>query len=385
MKRWLILFALLFAVSLALNVYFIVNNFELSTLEAPFGENYQLTNSSDNSFSVTTPSKRLTSINPTNEYATTYDNLESNEAEERVKLLSRANTWLHEGDYVSLNNFLNRYLKQYPLDMDFLLIEAQMKVATTLLSDAIAHYYDLLRNSMTFNQQKQIENQIRQLSFDTIEQLSSSYSWDVLASFVEPLLQLDPNNRLYILSLANAYAELYQEGLMETVLASLDYDDPDALNIRKIIASQQIIPIESKETEVLTEAIPPTFSQAIALKKYGDQYVIEAKLSKTPVSLLIDTGASVTAVSEQFFEKLRIKHKLKFLGSFNINTAGGSVVARMVQFKKLTIGHVSVENLAVVILPLEGINYADGLLGMNFLREFDFKIDQKQAVIFIQK
>ena len=362
-----------------------MSHFARSPLEAHFGENHPLTIETSNSLPVTTPSRLLSSNKPTNQYATTNDNLESNEAEERTKLLSQANTWLLDGDYVSLSNFLNSYLKQYPLDMDFLLIEAKVKVATTLLSDAIAHYYDLLRNSMTLKQQKQIKNQIRQLSHDTIEQLRGSYSWDVLASFVEPLLQLDPNNRLYILSLANAYAELYQEGLMETVLASLDYDDPDALNIRKIIASQQIIPIESKETEVLTEAIPPTFSQAIALKKYGDQYVIEAKLSKTPVSLLIDTGASVTAVSEQFFEKLRIKHKLKFLGSFNINTAGGSVVARMVQFKKLTIGHVSVENLAVVILPLEGINYADGLLGMNFLREFDFKIDQKQAVIFIQK
>jgi hypothetical protein len=38
----------------------------------------------------------------------------------------------------------------------------------------------------------------------------------------------------------------------------------------------------------------------------------------------------------------------------------------------------------VVILPMQSINNADGLLGMNFLREFDFKIDQRQSLMFIK-
>ena len=102
------------------------------------------------------------------------------------------------------------------------------------------------------------------------------------------------------------------------------------------------------------------------------------------MALLIDTGASVTAISEQYFDSLSSRYQGNYLGSFNIGTAGGNIMAKMYQFKELTINHVTVENLPVVILPMQSIENADGLLGMNFLREFDFKIDQRRSVMFIK-
>jgi predicted transcriptional regulator len=168
----------------------------------------------------------------------------------RAKLLAQANLWLKEEKLLTLGAFLQDYLKQYPQDIDFLLIEAKAKVQTTLLSDAIAHYYDLLRNPMSAAQQSEIELQIQQLSKTTIKQFKRNYSWDILAMFVEPLFQLEPNNRLYILSLALAYAELFQESLMENVLASLDFDDPDAQRIRQIILAQQVTLTSNENDEI---------------------------------------------------------------------------------------------------------------------------------------
>ena len=112
--------------------------------------------------------------------------------------------------------------------------------------------------------------------------------------------------------------------------------------------------------------------------------MVAAKLSSNPVALLIDTGASVTAISKQYFDSLSNRYKINYLGRFSIGTAGGSIMAPMYQFQALTINHVTVENLPVVILPMQSIANADGLLGMNFLREFDFKIDQRQSVMFIK-
>jgi clan AA aspartic protease (TIGR02281 family) len=305
----------------------------------------------------------------------------------RSELLEQANLWLQESHFLRLGAFLQGYLKQYPQDMDFLLLEAKLKVKTTLLSDAIAHYYYLLRNPMTAAQQDEIEQQIEQLSQNTIKQLRHNYSWNILAMFVEPLLQLEPNNRLYILSLAMAYAELFQEGLMENVLASLDFNDPDAQRIRNIIVAQQISPVngESDESDDLDAGeTNANLGRPIPLKQFGDQYVVAAKLSSNPVALLIDTGASVTAISKQYFDRLSNRYKINYLGRFSIGTAGGSIMAPIYQFQELTINHVTVENLPVVILPMQSIENADGLLGMNFLREFDFKIDQRQSVMFIQ-
>ncbi len=384
MNKWISLLLLLCA-SVVLNLYllFIVPNQHLVTqsnaLNNKVKDKQNQTSEILLNWKLTNPLAEQTSA-ALYSRSTSDDASLSKPVNNRAELLAQANVWFVDKNFVALGTFLQGYLKQYPQDIDFLLIEAKLKVKTTLLSDAIAHYYDLLRKPMTVTQQSEIELRIKQLSKNTIQHLKRNDSWDILAVFVEPLLQLEPSNRLYILSLALAYAELFQEGLMENVLASLDFDDPDAQHIRKIIRPQQTIPTN----EVDTDEIATQTGLFIPLKQVGDQYVVEATLSSNPVALLIDTGASVTAVSKQYFDTLNSRYKTEYLGRFSIGTAGGSIMASMYKFQELSINHVSVKNLPVVILPMQGIKNADGLLGMNFLREFDFKIDQRQSVMFIK-
>jgi clan AA aspartic protease (TIGR02281 family) len=396
MNKWISLLLLCLGASLALNLYFLSNTLKrdlFASSEDKDGKvqpktsseprlNLTITEHLANQSSQMPPA--VDSEKPN--HNTPFKQTESNRAE----LLAQANLWLTEHKVLKLGVFLQSYLKQYPQDMDFLLLEAKLKVETTLLSDAITHYYDLLRKPMTSTQHNEIEQQIEQLSKNTIKQLRRNYSWDILAMFVEPLLQLEPNNRLYILSLAMAYAELFQEGLMENVLASLDFNDPDAQRIRNIIVAQQISPVndesdKSDESDDLDVGeTNANLKRPIPLKQFGDQYVVAASLSNNPVALLIDTGASVTAISKQYFDNLSNRYKINYLGRFSIGTAGGSIMAPIYQFQELTINHVTVQNLPVVILPMQSIANADGLLGMNFLREFDFKIDQRQSVMFIK-
>jgi clan AA aspartic protease (TIGR02281 family) len=401
MNKWIGLLLLLLSVSVALNFYLFAF-YELSTTpnQNIFAQSKNIDgkikqNSSSQALVNWTLNDQTTQeVNPSP--PTQHSERLSGDAQlhqpvtNRVELLAQATLWLKNKNLLTLGAFLQDYLKRYPQDMDFLLLEAKVKVETTLLSDAITHYYDLLRKPMTAAQQREIERQIEQLSKNTIEQLKQNDSWNILAMFVEPLLQLEPNSRLYIVSLAMAYAELFQESLMENVLASLDFDDPDAQNIRKIIVAQQITPANNEFDELdvddkTDEREKNTdLGRSIPLKKFGDQYVVEAKLSNNQVALLIDTGASVTAISKQYFDTINNRYKNNFLGRFSIGTAGGSVMARLYQFQKLTISHVTVENLPVVVLPMLDIENADGLLGMNFLREFDFKIDQQQSLMFIK-
>jgi clan AA aspartic protease (TIGR02281 family) len=390
MNKWISLLLLCLGASLALNLYFLSNtpNRNLFASSADKKGKVQPNTSPEPRLNLTL-TEHLANQSSQTPPVTDSDNPNHNPAfiqpvSDRAELLAQANSWLTEHKVLRLGAFLQSYLKQYPQDMDFLLLEAKLKVETTLLSDAIAHYYDLLRKPMTSAQHNEIEQQIEQLSKNTIKQLRRNYSWDILAMFVEPLLQLEPNNRLYILSLAMAYAELFQEGLMENVLASLDFNDPDAQRIRHIIVAQQISPVNDESDESDAGDTTANLGRPIPLKQFGDQYVVAAQLSSNPVALLIDTGASVTAISKQYFDNLSNRYKINYLGRFSIGTAGGSIMAPMYQFQALTINHVTVENLPVVILPMQSIANADGLLGMNFLREFDFKIDQRQSVMFIK-
>jgi clan AA aspartic protease (TIGR02281 family) len=383
MKSWTALLSILLCLSLGLNLYLLFGTSSITSVQPNKTQQqaaYPLANkmSDEQSAEDNANFNSAPAVTPAPQEAVIEHDWQSTD---RSELLNRANQMYVGKNMLDLSLLLQNYLKQHPQDMDFLLLEAKMKVETTLLSDAIAHYYDLLRNPMTAAQQSEIELQIKTLSHNSIEQLTRIYSWDVLAMFIEPLLQLAPDNRLYILSLAKAYAELYQEALMENVLASLDFDDPDAQKIRQIIVAQQRPDTIGESPEQNNEV---DLGRAINLKKYADQYVIQGSLSGNPVSLLIDTGASVTAISKQYFNRLSNRYKVNYLGRFSIGTAAGSIMASMYQFRELTFGHATVENLPVVILPMGEFDHADGLLGMNFLREFDFKIDQRQSVIFIK-
>ncbi|MFT2092434.1 TIGR02281 family clan AA aspartic protease [Paraglaciecola sp. 2405UD69-4] len=379
MNRWLTILLILLTLSVSLNVYLVL--FEPA----------QRTLAHTSSLPETTESPpTITQADTSQRHAVKlFENLESapinsSEGANREQLLEQANQWLQSQAFSSLAPFLQNYLKQYPQDMDFLLIEAKMKVETELLSDAISYYYDLLRYPITSAQQSEIEQQISQLSQGTISQLERTYSWDILAMFVEPLLQLEPTNRLYILSLASAYAEQLQGTLMENVLAALEYNDPDAQKVRDILLAQLPSPESDTEPESPLDTTDQILTNGIPLKQVGDQFLVSGNLSGNPVSLLIDTGASITAISQQYFDRLSNRYKRNHIGRFTIGTAAGSVMASIYEFRELTLQHITVQNLPVVVLPMDSMDNADGLLGMNFLREFDFKIDQQQAVLLIQ-
>ena len=56
---------------------------------------------------------------------------------DRSELLNRANQMYVGKNMLDLSLLLQNYLKQHPQDMDFLLLEAKMKVETTLLLSII--------------------------------------------------------------------------------------------------------------------------------------------------------------------------------------------------------------------------------------------------------
>jgi clan AA aspartic protease (TIGR02281 family) len=302
----------------------------------------------------------------------------------RDELLAQGKQWLVAAKYPELELFLRDYLQQHPLDMDFLLLEAELIVHTQLLSDAIAHYYSLKKLPMNTAQEQLVETQINTLSAQTITQLQKAYSWDTLAIFVEPLLQLEPENRDYILALAEAYAQQQQINLMENTLAALAYDDPSAMRLRQLTLMTRTKDKSSDAESPDTPFNGPVSATAIQLQQIGDQYVVQGQLSGNNVALLIDTGASITAVSNTYFQDLANRFKINFIGRFNVNTAAGKVLAPMYQFAELKLNHAIVYDISIIVLPMRNIDNVNGLLGMNFLREFDFKIDQRQAMLFLK-
>jgi len=65
---------------------------------------------------------------------------------------------------------------------------------------------------------------------------------------------------------------------------------------------------------------------------------------------------------------------------------GRQVNARFFILESVKVEGVEAQNVAAIILPQEAdIGYADGLLGMSFLKRFNFKIDQKNKKLILEK
>ena len=95
---------------------------------------------------------------------------------------------------------------------------------------------------------------------------------------------------------------------------------------------------------------------------------------------MIDTGASVTLLTPEALEQKDIRYM--DTGSTRVfNTANGPVRAPIYVLDSLTVGDWKVTRLEIGVLDLSGSPGIDGFLGMNFLRHFQFFIDQNQALL----
>ena len=63
------------------------------------------------------------------------------------------------------------------------------------------------------------------------------------------------------------------------------------------------------------------------------------------------------------------------------NTANGRIRAPIYKLSSLTVGDWRVNQLEIGVLDLSGSSNINGLLGMNFLRHFQFFIDQNEALL----
>ena len=119
----------------------------------------------------------------------------------------------------------------------------------------------------------------------------------------------------------------------------------------------------------------------------NNAWVLKASIGQGElVSLLLDTGANTTLISENILPKDDKNDYLENRIPTQIQTAFGSATAHKTIIKKITISSIIDNNFTVLVVPRDKLpNNIDGLLGTDWLNRFEFSIDQINNVLLLDK
>ncbi|MDD4953456.1 MAG: retropepsin-like aspartic protease [Candidatus Omnitrophica bacterium] len=108
---------------------------------------------------------------------------------------------------------------------------------------------------------------------------------------------------------------------------------------------------------------------------------------KIEASLVLDTGASVVVLRKGMAGKLGIDLD-KVRPDAKLTVADGRQVdAKHIILKSVKVQGVEAENVDAALMMEEvgDVSFADGLLGMSFLSRFNFKIDNQEKELVLEK
>lgn len=280
---------------------------------------------------------------------------------------------------------IQEYLREYPNDIDAILLEAKVLFHIRPLNEALIHYRSLLSEPIDSVTMNEINELISVNTTRIIQQFTGDGAWDLLAIFLEPLVQIDPLNQQYLLALARAYGMQNQVTLMESTLASLGENDARAQRLREEINQRLAV---SNQTSSLEQANINNENQSNDVIKQPDLVVIQSNghyqlnISANGVSanMLLDTGASTTAISLDKFRQIDSAYT-QLLGRFSVNTAGGMIQAPIYKIAQIEIGANTLSNVSIMVLPSDNLSAYDGLLGMNVLSQYDLEVNASAGTL----
>ncbi len=269
------------------------------------------------------------------------------------------------------------YLNRRYDDIKILILLARYHYTQGYINDALQTLQLALTYSHHQQQQQQTSQALDQLVKNTGQKLSDDPL--ELLYFYERLDSLSLSKPTFYLRQAELYIQLDDfdsaRAILNPLLDHKQFEDK---------ARQQLALIRPKNTTPQQVAEPET--TALRLTKTGSHYLLDITASDTAeLSLMIDTGASMTTLSEDRFEA--ISHQLNFrnLGQHLFHTAGGVTRGNVYRIDSINIGEHRLENINIAVLNFTQTDGSDGLLGMNILKHFRFEIDQDKNLLNLQR
>ena len=264
---------------------------------------------------------------------------------------------------------INMFLEIQNDNFYALYLKSQIYFKRNRFEDAILVLNELKVYDLERAFEKKVLNALNQYTSTYVKKLRREKKFNKLIPFLQNIIQEDPNEIKYIYILAKVNYDLKNYESSKELLEQIISDDVYAnkanvilMEINKIMSQYQ------------------RFSYQIALEKKGSHFYLKALLNgQKEVRLLLDTGASMTLIDESIIKN--IEHTI-LKNNIRLNTAGGLVTAKYIQLDSFAIEDTLINKMKIVSSSIKKSGF-DGLLGMNYLKEFDFYIDQENSILYL--
>jgi len=191
-------------------------------------------------------------------------------------------------------------------------------------------------------------------------------------SIIKQALQDDPN------------FDQYHRYLGKLYLSSGKFDDALHHLNSAVILNEQLYDELTPLINLAANNQSGTTAAEVPLQISNNNIFVSVKINddSTPLRFVLDTGASFTALSAQTAASLGIT-TANDSSVLNLETANGPIQAPLVTVDSIALSSVRIENTDVVIL--DTLRGADGLLGISFLKHFEFNINQSESTLTLNR
>lgn len=235
-----------------------------------------------------------------------------------------------------------------------------------------------------------VENAVQHIVDKHVAHLENTGGAKAVLDFLSYLIALDNSNQRYIYLLGSAQFRWGQElealDTLSTIIYNPDWG-PSATEIIDTVNKRDArLRVEAKralEQEQQKQRLLAQRQQRhhIPLQRIGNHFVVNARIdNKSQIRLIIDTGATITAIN---------RGKIPTGGQVDrriwLQTAGDRRRADIYRVNHFSVEGIEISDMEIALLDLSHIEHADGLLGMNYLSRFDFYLDQDEPALYLRQ
>ena len=272
------------------------------------------------------------------------------------------------------------YLSVFYDDIDVLLSLAKFNRSTGFLAEAAAILHLVKSYAYTNRDKITVEATIDDFISQVHTDLVSADDLFGLANIYQQMHRLNLLTPMHRLRQAQLSIQTGSMASAREILADLIQEPSISAEAEQIMLNHQQELSLGKGNKM---AMKNGYSDQIVLARRGNQYLADLEIQDTKVALLIDTGASMTTLSQQAFQTLSNNHTFNLLGQRIFNTANGIAKGNIYQVDSLTLGRFTLAGIQIAVLDFSMPDGVDGLLGMNILANFRFHIDQKAQMLYL--